>query len=177
MSLLSLIILPHVKVAVEHIPFFYLVGNGGALAGSLLAALLLDTLGRKGTILLGYIATTLATIGLYFASTPGTVLLAYTLVQFCVIGASNSAYIVISEILPVRIRATGLGVAVATGRVGAFAAPILLAHIFRATGRPGLALLGLTAMTLPGPIAALIWYFKGVEAKARSLEEISHEAA
>jgi hypothetical protein len=33
----------------------------------------------------------------------------------------------------------------------------------------------LTAMTLPGPIASLIWFFKGVEARNRSLEEISRE--
>jgi hypothetical protein len=36
-------------------------------------------------------------------------------------------------------------------------------------------LLILTAMTLPGPIAALVWYFKGIEANNRSLEEVSGE--
>jgi MFS family permease len=177
MSLLSLIILPQVKVPTEQMPFFYLVGNGGALAGGLLAALALDSLGRKTTVLVGYVLTTLATVCLYFAATPTAVLLAYTLVQFSVIGASNSAYIVISEIMPVRSRATGLGISVAAGRIGAFSAPILLSNIFLATGRPELALLALTAMTLPGPVAALVWYFKGIEGKTHSLEEVSNEAA
>jgi MFS family permease len=89
--------------------------------------------------------------------------------------ASNSAYIVTSEILPVRNRATGLGIAVATGRIGAFISPLLLSYIFTRTHQPALSLLVLTAMTLPGPVAALIWCFKGMEGKNRSLEDICHE--
>ena len=177
MSLLSLIILPHISVPVGRMPFFYLVGNVAALAGGLLAAVLLDTFGRKGTLLLGYVMTTLAMVCLYFAATPATVLLGYSLVQFCVIGASNTSYIVISEILPVRNRATGLGISVAAGRIGAFFAPILLSHIYLVTKNPSLSLLALAAMTLPGPVAAFIWCVKGTEGKNRPLEEISHEVA
>jgi len=36
-------------------------------------------------------------------------------------------------------------------------------------------MLALTALSLPGPIAALIWCFKGTEGNKRSLEEISRE--
>jgi len=173
MALLSLVILPQVNVPAGRMPFFYFAGSLAALAGSLLAAFLLDAWGRKGTLLLGYTMATVGMVCLYFAATPASVLLAYSLVQFCVIGASNSSYVVISEILPIRNRATGLGISVAAGRVGAFTVPILLslAH------RPGLALLVLTAMSLPGPVAALIWCVKGVEGKNRSLEEICNEVA
>lgn len=173
MALLSLVILPHVNVPAERMPFFYLVGSFAALGGSLLAAVLLDVWGRKRTVLAGYTLATAGLIALYFAATPTAVLLGYAAVQFCMIGASNSAYIVTSEILPIRNRATGLGISVAAGRVGAFAAPLLLS-LARA---PGVALLLLTAMILPGPIAALIWYFKGVEGNQLSLEEISNETA
>jgi MFS family permease len=171
MALLSLVILPHVNVPAERMPFFYLAGSVGALGGSLLAAVLLDAWGRKGTVLAGYTLATAGLIGLYFAATPTAVLLGYAAVQFCMIGASNSAYIVTSEIMPIRNRATGLGISVAAGRVGAFAAPILLS----AAHSPGLALLVLTGMMLPGPVAALIWCFKGVEGNNLSLEEISDE--
>jgi len=173
MALLSLVILPHVNVPAERMPFFYLVGSFAALGGSLLAAVLLDVWGRKRTVLAGYTLATAGLIALYFAATPMAVLLGYAAVQFCMIGASNSAYIVTSEILPIRNRATGLGISVAAGRVGAFAAPLLLS-LARA---PGVALLLLTVMILPGPIAALIWYFKGVEGNQLSLEEISNETA
>ncbi|MGH7950506.1 MAG: MFS transporter [Limisphaerales bacterium] len=171
MPLLSLAILPHVNVPAVKMPFFYFMGSFAALGGSLLAAFSLDTFGRKGTVFTGYTLATAGIIGLYFAATPMTVLLGYAFVQFCIIGASNSSYVVTSEILPIRNRATGLGISVTAGRMGAFAAPLL----FSLTHSPGLALLILTAMILPGPIASLIWCFKGTEAKHRSLEEISHE--
>jgi MFS family permease len=175
LAVLSIIILPTVKVPSTQMPFFYFVGNLASLGGSLLAVLLIDTWGRKGTVTLGYIMTTLAMFFLYFAKTPGAVLAGYSAVMFCVIWASNTAYIVTSEILPVRYRATGLGISVAAGRIGAFSAPILLSLIYERTNKPGLALLLLTAMTLPGPIAAVIWCIKGTEAKHCSLEEVARE--
>lgn len=177
MSLLGLVVLPTVKVPAEQMPYFYMMGSFGALAGSLLAAFLLDSWGRKGTVLLGYTLVTLNLFHLYFAATPNGVLIAYTLLLLTLIWSSNSAYIVTSEILPVRNRATGVGVSVAAGRIGAFSAPILLSALFMRTHNSGLALLGLAAMSLPGPLAALIWCLKGTEAKNRSLEEISREAA
>jgi MFS family permease len=173
MALLSVVILPHVNVPAERMPFFYFVGSLGALGGSLLAAVLLDTWGRKGTVFAGYTLATTGLLILYFAATPTAVLFSYAFVQFCLIGASNSSYVVTSEILPVRNRATGLGISVAAGRVGAFTAPILLSL---APG-PRVALLTLMAMALPGPVSALLWCFKGVEGNKRSLEEVSNEVA
>lgn len=177
LAALSLIILPAVKVAPERMPFFYFVGNVAALGGGLLAALLIDTLGRKGTILLGYTATTLGVLCLCLATTPGTVSAAYCLIMFSVVGATNAAYVVTSEILPVRNRATGLGISVAAGRVGAFGAPLLLSLIYEQTHKPGWALLALACLTLPGPIASLIWCFKGTEGRNRSLDDIARETA
>jgi MFS family permease len=172
---LSTIILPVVKVPAEEMPKFYLMGYVGALAGSILAAFLLDSIGRKATILGGYTLTTLAVFNLYFASTPGAVMIGNTLLMFCLIGTSNSSYVVTSEVLPVNNRATGLGISVAAGRIGAFFAPLWLGEVYNRTHQSGLALLVLTAMTLPGPVAALIWYFKGIEANNRPLEEVSGE--
>ena len=175
MVLLALM-LKNIHVSIAQNPSFYLIGNTAGLAGGLLAAYLVDAWGRKGTVLLGYILTTAGVYYLYyFGRTPATVLMGYSFLEFSVMWASNSAYVVTSEILPVRIRATGLGMAVATGRVGAVISPLLLGYIFNATQKPALSLLALTVMTLPGPLAALLWCFKGMEGKNRSLEEICHE--
>ncbi|MDE3100155.1 MAG: MFS transporter [Verrucomicrobiota bacterium] len=171
MPLLSLVILPHIHVAARQMPSFYFVGSLAALGGSLLAAVLLDSWGRKGTVFAGYTLAAAAMLALHYASTPMTVLLGFALVQFCLIGASNSAYVVTSEILPVRNRATGLGISVTAGRVGAFTAPFLLSH----ASSPGLATLALTVMMLPGPVAALLWCVKGIEGNRRSLEEVCNE--
>jgi MFS family permease len=173
---LSTVILPAVKVPAQDMPTFYFWGYVGSLGGSLLAAFLLDRIGRKATILGGYVLVTLAVFNLYFASTPMAVMIGNIVLMFCLIGTSNSSYVVISEIMPVNNRATGLGISVAAGRVGAFFAPLWLGAVYQSTHQAGLSLLVLTAMTLPGPIAALIWYFKGVEASNRPLEEVSGES-
>lgn len=175
LAVLSVIVLPSVKVAPQRMPFFYFVGNLGALSGALLAALLIDTWGRKGTMLLGFCLTSLGVFLLGFASTPHTVMAAYTLIMFSVIWATNAAYVVSSEILPVHNRATGLGLSVAAGRVGAFAAPLLLSFLYQQTHKAGPALLTLTLLSLPGPVASLIWCLKGTEGSNCSLEELSRK--
>jgi MFS family permease len=172
---LSVVILPAVKVPSEQMPTFYLLGNVGSLAGSLLAAYLLDKIGRKVTILGGYVLVTLAVFNLYFASTPIAVMIGNIVLMFVLIGTSNSSYVVISEIMPVNNRATGLGISVAAGRIGAFFAPLWMGTVYAQTHKAGWPLLILTAMTLPGPIAALVWYLKGIEANNRPLEEVSGE--
>jgi MFS family permease len=172
---LSVVILPAVKVPAEQMPTFYFMGYLGSLAGSLLAAYLLDKIGRKATILGGYILVTLAVFNLYFASTPMAVMIGNIALMFVLIGTSNSSYVVSSEVMPVNNRATGLGISVAAGRIGAFFAPIWMSTVYSQTHKAGWPLLILTAMTLPGPIAALVWYFKGIEANNRPLEEVSGE--
>lgn len=173
---LSIVILPAVKVPAHQAPVYYFWGNTGSLAGSLLAAYLLDKIGRKLTILGGYILVTVAVFNLYFAATPTAVMIGYIALMFVLIGTSNSSYVVSSEVMPVNNRATGLGISVAAGRIGAFFAPLWMGAAYRQTHQAGWPLLILTAMTLPGPIAALVWYFKGIEAKNRSLEEVSGES-
>jgi MFS family permease len=172
---LSVVILPTVKVPADQMPAFYFMGYTGSLGGSLLAAYLLDKIGRKITILGGYILVTLAVFNLYFAATPLSVMIGYIVLMFILIGTSNSSYVVSSEVMPVNNRATGLGISVAVGRMGAFFAPLWMSTVYSQTHKAGWPLLILTVMTLPGPIAALVWFFKGIEANNRSLEEVSGE--
>lgn len=175
LAALGAVILPAVKIPAQQMPMFYFMGSMGSLAGSIVAACLLDKVGRKVTILAGYILITLAVFNLYFASTPASVMIGYIVLMFVLIGTSNSSYVVSSEIMPVNSRATALGLSVAAGRVGAFFAPLWMGAVYSRTHHAGWPLLILTGMTLPGPIAALIWFFKGVEARNRPLEEVSGE--
>ena len=176
LAVLSVIVLPAVKVAPQRMPFFYFVGNLGALGGALFAAVLIDTWGRKRTMLLGFTLTSLGVFLLSLASTPHRVMGAYTLIMFSVIWATNAAYVVSSEILPVHNRATGLGLSVAAGRVGAFIAPLLLSALYQKTHNAELALITLTLLSIPGPVASLIWCLKGTEGSNCSLEEISRKS-
>jgi putative MFS transporter len=176
MALLSVALLPALHVPPTRMPEFYFVGNVAGLMGALTAAWLVDFVGRKATVLLGFSLTTLAVICLGFASTWNAVMVFYSLLMFSVIWSANVGYIVSSEILPIRNRATGLGISVGAGRIGAFFAPLLLSLIYQHTKQPSLAMLSLAVLSLPGPVAALIWCFKGTEASNRALEEVSGEA-
>jgi uncharacterized membrane protein len=91
-------------------------------------------------------------------------------VQFGVVWAYISAYVVSAEVLPTRMRATGLGISVAVGRIGAFFAPLILLQTFVIFHTAVAPLLALLVMVLPGPIAALMWWMRGFESRHLSLE-------
>ena len=171
-AFLALFILPAVSVAPSFVPWFYLIGNFGALAGGIVAAALLDRVGRKITVSGFY---TLAALGvLLLAAATGTgdwrwVLVAFTLANLFATGSWVSAYPTFSEIFPTHLRSTGIGLSVAVGRIGAFIAPLALT--IAANGAGMLAALALlAAFWLIGVIAMIPWYFRGVEGKGMPLE-------
>jgi hypothetical protein len=49
-AFLALFILPAIAVPSQFVPWFYLIGNLGALVGGIVAAVLLDKIGRKITV-------------------------------------------------------------------------------------------------------------------------------
>jgi MFS family permease len=107
-----------------------------------------------------------------FQTLPGMVL-SFCLMQFGVTWAYIAA--VTAEILPTRVRATGLGLSVAVGRVGAMLAPLLLTFAYQTSGKAGPALPVLFALAAPGPIAAVLWWLKGIETRNISLEQGSED--
>ena len=171
LSLMSLVILPYMKVPAGDMPLYYMYGNAAALAGGLTASVLVEQWGRRASLLASYSATTLAIVVIYAMTTLPGMVLGYCLIQFGVTWAYISGYVVSSEVLPTRIRATGLGISVATGRLGAVIAPLMLTNLYAATGTPSAALIGLILLALPGPIAAALWWLQGHETRNVSLEE------
>lgn len=80
-----------------------------------------------------------------------------------------------SEIFPTFIRSTGIGMAVAVGRAGGFAAPILTAYIYENTGNGENilgALLCIAAFFLATVLAAIPWALWGSEGMGKSLEDL-----
>ena len=175
LSLMALVILPFMKVPADSMPIYYALGNAAALLGGLFAAFLLEAWGRRASLFAGYTFTVLAIIGLYLAQQLPHMVLGYCLIQFGVTWAYISAYVVSAEILPTRVRASGLGLSVAVGRIGAMVTPVLLTNAFMATGNPSGALLVLLALAAPGPIAALLWWLRGHETRGISLEKGSSD--
>jgi MFS family permease len=170
LSLMALVILPYMKVPAGDMPLYYIYGNAAALAGGLTASMLVERWGRRASLFVSYTFTTLSILVIYGASSLPGMVIGYCMIQFGVTWAYISGYVVSSEILPTRVRATGLGISVAVGRVGAVVAPLMLTNAYASSGTPSSALIALLALALPGPIAAAYWWIRGTETRNVSLE-------
>jgi len=53
---------------------------------------------------------------------------------------------------------------------------LLLSILYQQTHKAWLALVALTLLSIPGPVASLIWCLKGTEGSNCSLEEISRKS-
>jgi MFS family permease len=173
-AFLALAVLPAVNIPATQIPWFYLLGNVGALLGGLCMLLVIDRLGRKITVPTFYTLAALSAVLLAPATATHSgliVLLAFMLSNFFATGAWTSAYPTFSEIFPTHLRSTGIGISVGVGRIGAaFSAPLLL-WIASFAGIPG-ALVTLALLWLVGAIAMVPWYFRGVEGAGTPLEKM-----
>lgn len=174
-TFLALVVLPTVNIPSLQIPWFYFLGNVGALLGGLTIVLVIDRLGRKLTVPGFYLLAAITAVLLAPATATHSgivVLLAFMLANFCATGAWISAYPTFSEIFPTHLRSTGIGLSVAVGRIGAIVSGPLLLFLAQSTlGIPG-ALLTMGMLWLIGAVAMVPWYFRGIEGAGTSLEKM-----
>lgn len=173
-AFLALAVLPVVNIPATSIPWFYFLGNVGALFGGLCMLLVIDRLGRKITVPVFYTLAAVTTVLLVPATATHSglmVLLAFLVSNFFATGAWTSAYPTFSEIFPTHLRSTGIGLSIAVGRIGAaLSAPLLLWIVGWASIAGALVTLG--ALWLVGAIAMIPWYFRGVEGAGMPLEKM-----
>jgi MFS family permease len=173
-SLLPLVVLPHLHIADETVPWFFVIGNLGAAIGGLIAAMMLDKAGRKATVMSFYFLAAVSMLVMGRAATSADsvgILLAFTVANLCATGSWIAAYPTFSELFPTRMRATGIGFSVAFGRVGAAIAPPLLvaaAQYFSIAAAFGL----LASFWLLGLGAMIPWSIWGAEGRNRPLETL-----
>jgi MFS family permease len=149
----------------------------GNFLGPLVLGRLFDSVGRRRMIAATY---TIAGIGLVatghgFASGalgPVWLSLCWSAIFFVASAAASSAYLTVSEIFPVEMRAISISLFYAAGTaLGGFAGPPLYGAIIESGSRDALfaayALAGVL-MCLAGAVAAWI----GVDAERKSLEEV-----
>jgi hypothetical protein len=171
-AILSIVVLKQVGYTDSEIPFFFVLGNVGALVGGVVMTIGFERLGRRLTVGT-YYALAGASVGLLAIATNADSKIG-TLLAFMVANAfATGAWTAFTELFPTHLRAAGVGISVGVGRIGAAFGTLYL---------PGIAVgLGVTASYLliagfwaVGLIAIVIWTVTGgVEAARQPLESVS----
>jgi len=175
-ALLSVVVLPLVHISQAQIPFFYIIGNLGAVAGGLAMSVVFDRIGHRVTVVATYTAAALS-VGLLAAATAtgsaATVTVAFVVANAFGTAAWTSAYPTFTELFPTHLRATGVGISVAVGRVGAIVGTLALPSLAAALGA-GVSYLLVVGFWLIGAAAmALYASTGGLEAARRPLETLT----
>ena len=165
-------------VSDKTLPYYFIAFAVGNLAGPLLLGHLFDTVGRRkmisGTYLLS--GALLAVTALLFqagALTALTQTLAWSVIFFFASAGASAAYLTVSEIFPIEVRAKAIAVffAIAQG-FGALGPVVYGALIGDGKNTNTLFfgyLLGAVIMVIGGIVAAVL----GVAAEGKSLEEVA----
>jgi len=182
----TLILADFYKVAKPSVYIFpFALGN---LLGPLLIGRFFDTVGRRKMISLTYCtsAVLLAVSGWLFykgALTAQTQVLLWCVIFFIASAAASSAYLTVSEIYPVEIRAQAISVVFAIAQSFGATAPFIFGTIIADAVQPvwwtrivisrtpmAIAYIGSAVIMFGG---GLIAWFLGVDAEQKSLEDVA----
>ncbi len=162
-------IFPAVGLHGKAIPLLYLGSAGVGFCGQLVMAWLSDAWGRRPTMLAAFTGAAVLCGALASARDPRTFVVTFLIFGAFSAACGAGAYVVIAELFPTRLRATGIGLSVAVGRIGAIVAPLLF-FALNARFAVGSVFAAMGAIFAIGAVAMLWWYRYGVEGRGRSLE-------
>lgn len=136
---------------------FTLVITVAQLPGYLVAAILVEKIGRRPTLAIFLAGSAAAALGFGQAHSDGAIIVAGCALSFFNLGAWGALYAITPEIYPTAIRAAGAGSATAFGRVASIVAPLIVPAVFTAYGErwtfaviaAAFALATLAALVLP----------------------------
>ncbi len=173
----ALLLIRFYGVPAGHVGYYLLPFAAGNAMGPFLLGRLFDTIGRKPMIIGTYalagvlLAVTgwLFQVGILSALTQT---IAWKVIFFIASCAASAAYLTVSEIFPLEIRALAISIFYASGTlIGGVGAPALFGVLI-GTGSKMIVVWGyLFAATLMIGAAAMEWKF-GVKAERQSLESI-----
>ena len=159
------------KVSLEQALNYGLINNVIILIATLSCALLIDRTGRKAWFTGAFVLAgcSLCLLGYLGASSADTVFVLTGLTLFGITSLNLAIYLYTPELYPTRLRAQGVGIALAWSRVAGMVAPPVIGW---GMSNDGLAAVfaGLGVIAL---LAALATVFFAIETKQRVLEEVS----
>lgn len=165
-------------VPAEKVGLYLLPFAAGNVLGPFVIGHFFDTIGRKKMI-----SGTYAISGILLALTAWlfregiltaqTQTLAWTIIFFVASAAASSAYLTVSEIFPLEIRAMAIAIFYAIGTLaGGVGAPVLFGWIIGRGSRGGLSIAYLVGAGLM-IFGAVIEAWLGVSAERKSLEDVA----
>jgi len=174
----ALVLMRFYGVPAQNVGGYLLPFALGNLFGPFVLGHLFDTIGRQKMIAATYgISGTLLAITawLFHAGmlTAQTQTIAWTIIFFIASAAASSAYLTVSEIFPLEIRAFAIAIFYAIGTlVGGVFAPVLFGGIIQSGSKSAL-VIGYLAAALLMIFGALVEIWIGVPAERRPLEQIA----
>ena len=141
------------------------------IPGYYTAAFLSEKIDRKRTITAYLIGGAISAFLLANARDGTSITAAGVCLSFFMNGTYAGLYSYTPEVYPTAIRATGMGVASAIGRVGGIAAPLIIGFTFNTIGFGGV--FGMTTAVLAA--AALAVLILGLSTAGKTLEQIAAE--
>src|SRR6184192_4959358 len=174
----ALVLMRFYGVSEESVGGYLLPFALGNVLGPIVLGHLFDTIGRRKMI-----AATYALAGLLLAATgwlfhaglltAQTQTLAWTIIFFVASAAASSAYLTVSEIFPLEIRAFAIAIFYAIGTLtGGVGAPILFGWII-ATGSSDALFIGYLVAAVLMIFGAIVELWIGVAAERRPLEDVA----
>jgi MFS family permease len=174
----ALILTKFYNIPAGRIGWYILPFAAGNILGPILLGRLFDTIGRKPMIAATYAASSLllAGTGYLFSQnllTAHTLTLAWMAVFFFASAAASSAYLTVSEIFPLELRALAIAFFYAIGTaVGGVVGPLLLGALI-STGSRGSVAIGYligSILMIAAAAAEAVW---GVAAERQPLEAVA----
>ncbi|MGI9086895.1 MAG: MFS transporter [Chthoniobacterales bacterium] len=174
----SLVLMRFYGVPAERVGIYLLPFALGNVLGPLLIGHLFDTIGRKQMIAATYALSgiLLALTGWLFQAgilTAQTQTIAWSVIFFVASAAASSAYLTVSEIFPLELRAMAIAIFYSIGTLaGGVGAPLLFGWMI-GTGSRTTLLIGYLVGAGLMVAGAIVELFLGVKAERQSLESIA----
>lgn len=130
--------------------------NIAGVAGSLALGVLTDRAGWRRPLALSYPVLAAAMAGLAVTGAPGPVLALCAVAGFLVMGAQFALYAVAPRLYPPQVRAAGAGAAVAVGRLGSIAGPLIGGAMRSAGAAPGQVFAAMAPVALAAGLAVVL---------------------
>lgn len=167
-TILPLVISNQYNIPTNEIPKLLLYSSVGGLIGGLFTAILSDILGRKSTGILISLFSFLTTFSFLNSQNIYLSVFLYSLFAY---SFASVAYVSAMEIYPSHIRATAIGIISVIGRISGMIIPPIITYV--ATDNYKYGIMFLATLWFIGFISFFIWSKFGIEAKGKSIEDIT----